>query len=118
MANNPVRDKGYRFALKPIGVHRELIGTGGFLLSKQMLRAGTSIGANIEEALAGQSRRDFIAKMSIASKEARECKYWLRLLLDSKLAASERISPLIADCDELTRLLASIVKTAQDKVAR
>jgi four helix bundle protein len=118
MGDNPVREKGYRFALRVIGAYRELIGTGEFLLSKQMVRAGTSIGANIEEALAGQSRRDFIAKMAIASKEARDCRYWLRLLLDSKLAPPERISALIDDCDELIRLRTSIVKTAQSRTGR
>jgi four helix bundle protein len=66
----------------------------------------------VEEALAGQSRRDFAAKMAIASKEARECHYWLRLLADSGLVSGQRIAPLTADCDGLIRMLTAIVKTA------
>jgi four helix bundle protein len=67
----------------------------------------------VEEALAGQSRRDFASKMAIASKEARKCHYWLRLLGDSGLVAGERIAPLITDCDGLVRMLTSIVKTSR-----
>ena len=74
-----VKEKSYAFALLVIGVARDLQKRKEFVLSGQLLRSGTSIGANIEEASAAQSRRDFIAKMSIASKEARETDYWLRL---------------------------------------
>lgn len=83
------------------------------MLTKQLLRAGSSIGANIEEANAGQSKKDFIAKMAIASKEARETHYWLRLLRDSNYLNKQRADELIADCNELIRLLTAIVKTSQ-----
>lgn len=114
MNGNPVREKSYGFALRVIDLHRDLVASREFVLSRQMLRAGTSIGANVEEALAAQSRRDFISKMSIASKEARECRYWLRLLRDSEIAKPELIAPPLADCEELIRLLTSIVKTTRE----
>jgi four helix bundle protein len=76
------------------------------------MRSGTSVGANVEEATAGQSRRDFIAKMSIASKEARESNYWLRLLRDSNLCPSADPVPLIEQSERLVRILTSIVKTS------
>ena len=118
MKPNPVREKSYDFALRVIALYRELVGRKEFLLSRQLLRAGTSIGANVEEALAGQSRRDFAAKMAIASKEARECSYWLRLLRDSALAAPASVEPLIADCNELTNMLTAIVKSTRGPQGR
>ncbi len=88
-----------------------------YVLSKQVLKSGTSIGANVEEALAGQSKKDFIAKMSIASKEARETKYWLRLINDSKISTIKTIM-LINDIDEIICILTSIVKTSQENQAK
>ena len=76
MSQSIVREKSFAFALEIISLYKQLQSEKEFVLSKQMLRSGTSIGANIEKALAGQSRRDFLAKMSIASKEARETRYW------------------------------------------
>ncbi len=81
------------------------------------MRSGTSIGANIEEALAGQSKRDFTAKMSISSKEARETKYWLRLLKESEIT-SIGVDSLILNIDELIRILTSIVKTSQQNLTK
>lgn len=83
MKENVIKDKSYQFALMVIDLSKYLIQRNEFVLSRQLLRSGTSIGANVEEALAGQSRADFLSKMSIASKEAREANYWLRLLRDS-----------------------------------
>ena len=81
-----------------------------------MLKSGTSIGANVEEALAGQSRADFLSKMSIASKEARETNYWLRLLKDSGIISKTEIEPLLAESESIANILTSIVKTtAQNK---
>ncbi len=88
-----------------------------FVISNQILRSGTSIGANIEEALAGQRKRDFTAKMSISSKEARETKYWLRLLNESELTKLN-VNSLILDIDELIRILTSIVKTSQQNLTK
>jgi four helix bundle protein len=82
-------------------------------LANQLLRAGTSIGANIEEAQAGQSKADFTAKMAIARKEARETLYWLRLLKAAEIVESEKLNDITKEADELVRILTSIVKTSQ-----
>ncbi len=114
MKDSIVKNKSYAFAVKVVRLARELKQRHEFELSKQVLRAGTSIGANVEEALAGISRRDFIAKMSIASKEARETHYWLRLIQDSQALALNVVSPLLNDVEELLRILTAIVKTSQN----
>ena len=85
-------------------------------LSNQLLRSGTSIGANVEEAQAGQSKADFTAKMSIARKESRETHYWLRLLHASELVDESNLSDIIQESDELVRILTSIVKSTQTGV--
>jgi four helix bundle protein len=82
-------------------------------LANQLLRSGTSIGANIEEAQAGQSRGDFAAKAYIACKEARETHYWLRLLAAASVVPSDRLSPLTKEANELVAILTSIVKKAR-----
>lgn len=112
---NPIREKSYAFALTIVKAVRELQrGEKEYVLSKQLLRCGTSIGANVVEAGAAQSRADFIAKMSIASREARETLYWLRLMQDSQLLDTATSGPLIEQADELVRLLTSIVKTTRE----
>ncbi|MBI4656502.1 MAG: four helix bundle protein [Elusimicrobia bacterium] len=108
---NIVREKTYDFALKIIRFYKDLLEKNEFVLSKQLVRCGTSIGANVEEALAGQSRKDFLSKMSIASKEARECNYWLRLMRDGKYIEGENLQDFIDKSDELIKILTSIVKT-------
>lgn len=82
-------------------------------LANQLLRSGTSVGANIEEAQAGQSKPDFIAKMSISRKEARETLYWLRLLKESDSVEADKLSKILKEADELVRILTAIVKSAQ-----
>jgi four helix bundle protein len=112
---NPIREKSYAFALTIVKAVRELQrGEKEYVLSKQLLRCGTSIGANVVEVGAAQSRADFIAKMSIASREARETLYWLRLMQDSQLLDTATSGPLIEQADELVRLLTSIVKTTRE----
>jgi four helix bundle protein len=113
MSQSIVREKSFAFALEIISLYKQLQSEKEFVLSKQMLRSGTSIGANIEEALAGQSRRDFLAKMSIASKEARETRYWLVLLQQSKLTKLD-LKPAIGQVESLIRILTSIVKTTTE----
>jgi four helix bundle protein len=108
-----VQDKSYAFALRTMALAKRLKEQKEFEIAWQILRSGTSIGANVEEALAGISRADFIAKMSIASKEARETRYWLRLLRDSKTVPELNIAPLENECLELIRILTAIVKTPQ-----
>lgn len=115
MKSSIVKDKSYSFALRIITLARWLKEQKEFEIAGQILRSGTSIGSNIEEALAGFSRADFTAKMSIASKEARETHYWLRLLRDSKIVLEARIKALENDVLELIRILTAIVKTSQLK---
>lgn len=110
MPEGQVQRKSFAFALQIIQLYQELQHKHEFVLSKQLLRCGTSIGANIEEATAAQSRRDFLAKMAIAGKEARETRYWLRLLKESQLVSIDVSSELTA-VNELVRMLTAIVKT-------
>src|SRR5262249_33960146 len=110
MKDNPVRAKSYAFALEVVQLCRRLRANKEYVLSKQVLRSGTSIGANVEEALAGQSRADFLSKMAIASKEARETLYWLRLLRDSHIV-NVSVTAELEHAEELVRMLTSIVKS-------
>lgn len=110
--DNIVQQKSYAFALRivklyPLICKREM----EFVLSKQLLRSATSVGANIEEAIGGQSKKDFYAKLTIAYKEARETKYWLRLLADAEYLKKEERESLINDIEELLRIIGSIQKT-------
>ncbi|PVV05648.1 MAG: four helix bundle protein [gamma proteobacterium symbiont of Ctena orbiculata] len=105
-------EKSFKFAIRVVHLARHLQREKKeFMLSKQVLRSGTSIGANIEEAKAGESRKDFKSKMSIASKEARETLYWLRLLKETDYLEQRIAESLIRDCEELVSILTSIVKT-------
>jgi four helix bundle protein len=111
---NPLRDKSYAFALRIIGSYKALKeNKKEFILSKQLLRAATSIGANVEEAIGAQSKKDFLSKISIAYKEARESKYWLRLLRDSELIEIKVAEELIQDIDELLRLMGAIISSTK-----
>ena len=115
MKHSIIKDKSFTFALRIITISRKLREQKEYELSRQILRSGTSIGSNVEEALAAISRPEFAAKMCIASKEARESSYWLRLLRDSKVTPSSTIDPLVQECAELIRILTSIVKTSQGR---
>ena len=109
---NIIVEKSFAFSLLVISLYKRLVESHEYVLSKQILRSGTSIGANVEEAIAGQSRRDFIAKMSIASKEARETKYWIRLLEKSEFVKYD-YEMLLREVDDLINILTAIVKTSQ-----
>ena len=116
MRENIVLDKSFDFAVRVVKLYEYLkADKSEYVLSKQLVRSGTSIGANINEAQEGQSKKDFVAKMSIASKEARESKYWIRLLIKTEYLSIEdqHTSSLLNEIDELVRLLTSIVKTSQ-----
>lgn len=113
MKENPLREKSYAFALSTIQLCIELTEKKEYVLSKQLLRAGTSIGANIAEALQAQSKKDFVAKLSIALKEANETYYWLRLLRDSNYLEPTHAKSFLEDIEELLRLLTSIMKTSR-----
>lgn len=111
---NAVKEKSFNFSIQIITLYRRMVEEKEYVISKQLLRSATSIGANIEEADAGYSKKDFTAKMSIASKEARETKYWLRLLKFSELTCLN-VDNYLDDIDELVKLLTAIVKTAQSQ---
>jgi four helix bundle protein len=111
----PTREKSYRFALVIIDLFKRLEERREYVISKQLLKSGTSIGANVVEASAAESRRDFVHKMAIASKEARETSYWLQLLSESDLAPGIDVSTELELVEELIRLLTSIVKTASQQ---
>jgi len=108
-----IRTKSFDFALSVIRLYQALQQQHEYVISKQLLRCGTSIGANVEEASAGQSRKDFLSRKAIASKEARETRYWLLLLQQSNLADLD-VSSCLAQVEELIRILTSIVKTTSE----
>jgi four helix bundle protein len=112
----PVHEKSFEFALSIIRLYKKLIGHNEYIISKQLLKSGTSIGANISESSAAESRNDFKHKMAVASKEARESLYWLWLLKKGNLV-DVNVDNEINDCEELVRLLTSIVKTTTQKTS-
>ena len=112
---NIIQKKTFDFSLQIIDLYKKLKENHEYEISKQLLRSATSIGANVEEASAGQTKRDFIAKMAIASKEARETKYWLRLLDKSQLVKLDYISYL-KEIDDIINILTAIVKTSQKNI--
>ena len=115
--DNVVREKSYSFALRIVRTYRYLAEEKHeYVLSKQLLRSGTSIGANIEEAVGGQSGKDFAAKITIAYKEVREAHYWIRLLRDSDYLTPGQADSLLTDADELLRIIGSIQKTMKSRM--
>ncbi len=109
---NIIAAKSKSFALRCIRLYKYLCSEQSeYVLSKQMLRSGTSIGANVKEALRGQSKADFGAKMNIALKEANETEYWLELLDESNFITKDQAESILSDCRELLRILTSIVKS-------
>ena len=113
---NVILEKSFKFAIKVIEFYRYLCDSKKeYVLSKQLLRSGTSIGANVNEAQAAQSKNDFISKMSIASKEARETKYWLDLLIATGYMNLDRMDTrfLSEEVDNIINLLTKIVKTGR-----
>ncbi len=115
-SNNVVKDKSYKFSLRIIKLYKHLCEEKKeFVLSKQILRSGTSIGANIEEAIGGFSPKDFLYKLTISYKEARETHYWLRLLHDSGYLNDVSFQSILSDCEELLKLLTTIIKSTKSK---
>ena len=117
MKDNIILDKSFTFAVRVVKLYKYLCDEKKeYILSKQLLRSGTSIGANINEAQAGQSKADFISKMSISSKEARESKYWIDLLVktDYLNINDQHTKSLVNDIEEIIKLLTSIVKSSKE----
>ena len=112
MKDNIIQTKTFEFAVRIINLYKFLsTEKKEFVVSKQLLRSGTSIGANVEEAIGGQSKNDFSAKLAIAYKEARETKYWLRLLHATGYIENQMFESLMNDMEEILRIIGSIQKT-------
>ena len=118
MSKNVILDKSYAFALEIIKLNKVLCTTHNeYVLSKQLLRCGTSVGANTEEAIGAQSKKDFLHKFSIAYKEARETRYWLRLLHDSGYIEEKKFDGYLADIDEILKIISAIQKTTKEHIS-
>lgn len=116
MGENVIIEKSKRFAVRIIRLYQKITkNQHEYNLSVQLLRSGTSIGANVKEATQGQSRADFISKMYIALKEASETEYWLELLKETDYISIDDFLSLNSDCKELIKLLTSIIKSSKEK---
>ena len=114
--DNVVRTKTYAFAVWMVNLYKHLRSTEReFVLSQQILRSGTSIGANVREALRAESSADFVHKLNIVLKEAAETQYWLELLKDADFITKQAFNSLNADCEEVIKLLVSIISLTRKK---
>ena len=115
-----IRDRTFRFAVRVVRVcqHLDTLKGSAWTLSRQLLRSGTSIGANLEEAKAAHSKADFICKAEIALKEARETVYWLRLIIAAEVLPPCRIAELQSEAEEIAKVLGAIVVSAKSHLAR
>lgn len=119
MKESVLSEKSFAFALRIVNLYKYLLSEHKeYVLSKQVLRSGTSVGANIEEAKHAQSKADFIHKLSIAQKEASETNYWIRLLQKSEYLNEKLALSLINDCDEIQRMLAASIKTSKSNLEK
>ncbi len=110
--DNLIVQKSKSFAIRCVNLYKYLVDNKNeYVMSKQMLRCGTSIGANVKEAMRGQSKADFGAKMNIALKEANETEYWLEIMQETDYLTKSEAESMLSDCRELLKLLTSIVKT-------
>lgn len=113
---NPLLDKSYTFAVRVVLFCRSVQDhKKEFILTKQLIKSGTSVGANVEEATQAQSKSDFISKLSIALKEAHESRFWLRLLRDTGIANAAEVEKFLADLQEIIRMLVASIKTAKGR---
>ena len=115
--SNPAKEKSFDFAIRIVKVCRRIQKEEReYILTKQLLRSGTSVGANTEEAIGSFSDKDFHYKFSIAYKEARESHYWIRLLRDSDYLDSDMAKGLLHDCDEIIKILTAILKSSRESI--
>lgn len=115
-SDNIVQHKSFAFAIRIVNLYKFLTTEKKeFILSKQLLRSGTSVGANIEESIEGQSEKDFVSKLSIAYKEARESVYWLKLLRATDYLSQEQVESLLADAEEICRIIGKIQLTIKTR---
>ena len=114
---NIIQEKSFTFAIRIVNLYKYLCDEKKeYVLSKQVLRSGTSVGANIEEGLGGQSDKDFISKLNIAYKEIRETIYWIKLLSKTDYLSQEQTVSILKDADELCKIIAKILLTMKKKV--
>ncbi|MCK5415880.1 four helix bundle protein [Candidatus Parcubacteria bacterium] len=117
MKQNIIAEKSYKFALRIVKLSQYLVkNKKEFVLSKQILRSGTSIGANIEESIGGQSKKDFLNKVSIAYKETRETMYWLRILKDSDFITKDNFVSIYNDAEEIAKVISKIQKITKESI--
>lgn len=118
MKENIIVDKSKKFAVRIVRLYQYMCSTKKeYILSKQLLRSGTSIGANVKEAVRGQSRSDFYAKMNIALKEASETEYWIELLYETNYLSEQEFESIYYDCQELLKILMSITKSQKGETS-
>ncbi len=116
MERNIIKDKSYSFSLRIVNLYKYLIyRKKEYVLSKQVLRSGTSVGANVEEAVGGYSEKDFLYKMLVAYREARETKFWINLLIDSGFLEKDISSSLLEECEEICKIIGKIRSTILNK---
>ncbi len=114
-----IRDRTFRFGVRIVKMSCQLPRTAaGFKLADQLIRSGTSVGANVEEADAAESKKDFIHKMKIALKEAQETRYWLRIIIASDMVTDSEIEKLLQESDELVRILNTIISNTAKTIAQ
>ncbi|SCX77742.1 four helix bundle protein [Alkaliphilus peptidifermentans] len=119
MGDNILENKSYRFSLQIVKLSRYMKNSKKeYDISRQLLRSGTSVGANIVEAQDAESKKDFIHKLSISLKEANETRYWLRLIRDSHEVEKEIVEPLLEECNNLRYLLISIIKKTKENTTK
>ena len=116
MKQNAIKTKSFGFAIRIVRLYQELVGAREYVLSKQLLRSGTSVGAMVHEAEHAESRADFNHKISIAQKEINETIYWLELLKETGYLTADKFQPIHTDAREIIRLLTSIIKTTQANI--
>lgn len=113
---NIIQKKSFEFALKVIDVYKKVVNKKEFVLSKQFLKSGTSVGANIEEAIGAQTKKDFITKIRISYKEARETRYWIKLMFHSGVISNFTTKELLEKIEEICRILGKIISTTEKKI--
>ena len=117
MKENIVQQKSFSFAIRIVNLYKYLVSEKKeFVLSKQLLRSGTSIGANVEESIGGQSEKDFLSKLSISYKEARETIYWLKLLKETEYISKNEFESMHNEAEEICKILAKIIITLKSKI--
>ena len=111
--DNIIEDKSFNFAIRIVNLYKFLKNKNEHIISKQLLRSGTSVGANVAEGIQGQSKKDFVSKLSIALKEANETIYWISLLKDANYIDEKVYNSIQAEATEILKMLISIVKTSK-----